>query len=347
MACVRKRRDRWVIDFRDDNDIRRWGSYRTRKEADHALSKALEKVRKQTYRPAAETPVFKETGTQWLANKQDRRPSTVAQWEVHLHGHLIPTFGRRRLDQITPADVEHFRDERRAAGLGAATVNKLLTTGAAVYKYAARHRLTEGNPFAVADRCRLNADEVSLIDMDNQTAEKEVSPDEVLSPEEAASLIAGAFAGFEKTLYLVAVLTGARINELLALAWPDVDLDGRKLHIRRTLSWAKLRSEKDKPPRPRFFEPKTKTSRRRLPLPPELSSELRKWKVACPLSKLNLVFPTDEGGRTLAQTHLRVVAYLAGCTTNRSRPSPRAQLAGRDPEGLLALVQEYEDHQRG
>jgi site-specific recombinase XerD len=61
---------------------------------------------------------------------------------------ISTAFGPLRPDQLTVADVERFRDERRRAGLAPQSVNKLLTTTAAVYKYAARHELTDRNPAA-------------------------------------------------------------------------------------------------------------------------------------------------------------------------------------------------------
>jgi integrase len=43
------------------------------------------------------------------------------------------------------------------------------------------------------------------------------------------------------------------------------------------------------------MEPKSKASRRKIDLAPELLHELKKWKVACPKGELDLVFPTGEG----------------------------------------------------
>ena len=57
-----------------------------------------------------------------------------------------------------------------------------------------------------------------------------------------------------EALYVLAVHTGLRQGELLALGWADVDLEGRRLSVRRTLSSAKGG--------PRFTAPKTAKSRR-------------------------------------------------------------------------------------
>ena len=45
MACVRKRRGKWVVDFRDQHGKRHWETYRTKKEADDALAERHQDVR--------------------------------------------------------------------------------------------------------------------------------------------------------------------------------------------------------------------------------------------------------------------------------------------------------------
>ena len=43
------------------------------------------------------------------------------------------------------------------------------------------------------------------------------------------------------------------------------------------------------------MEPKSKASRRKIDLAPELIHELKKWRLACPKGELDLFFPTEEG----------------------------------------------------
>jgi len=59
-------------------------------------------------------------------------------------------------------------------------------------------------------------------------------------------------------LFETAYLTGAREGELLALRWTDLELAKTgpgKMAIRRSLSWARLKSE---PTRPHYYPPKTR-----------------------------------------------------------------------------------------
>lgn len=295
MACVRKRRGKWVLDFRDQEGNRRWETFRTRQEADDALSARLKQLRTGSYVPPREVPTFEEIAKDWLATKSDRRVSTVSQWEVHIDLHLNPALGKLRLDRIRVADFDRFKADRLAAGLKPQTVNKLLTTAAAIFQYANRCEVVEKNPAAVVERCRTNAGELTDLDADTDSMSgAAIDPDNVLSPEEAGKLIRAAEPGFYQTYLLAAVLTGARVGELTALRWSDVDLDGAELRIRRGITWARRRGSEGRG-EARFYPPKTRSSRRSIDLAPELVAQLRRWKLACPPSDDGLVFPSDSG----------------------------------------------------
>jgi len=62
--------------------------------------------------------------------------------------------------------------------------------------------------------------------------------------------------GLYRTIIQTAIYTGARIGELLALRWADVDLDGAIVSIRRTISTARVKGETS-PEKHRWFNSKT------------------------------------------------------------------------------------------
>ncbi len=68
-------------------------------------------------------------------------------------------------------------------------------------------------------------------------------------------------------LYVLALATGLRQGELLALRWEDVDLDGRRLRVRGTLARVAGKLV--------VLEPKTERSRRTIGLPEVALSALR------------------------------------------------------------------------
>src|SRR5512143_2397386 len=106
-------------------------------------------------------------------------------------------------------------------------------------------------------------------------------------------MIAHAEAGLYQTLLLTTVLTGARVGEVTALRWADVDLTAGKLTIRRSVSRAKARDQKES--EPKCYKPKTSAGVRTLPMLPELTAALKRWKLQSPPNPSGLLFATADG----------------------------------------------------
>ncbi len=99
------------------------------------------------------------------------------------------------------------------------------------------------------------------------------------------------------TMFSFALATGLRPEEYLALQWKDVDFDKQTATVRRAV----IRLPKSKW---YFSEPKTKSSRRILPLPVSLVKELRthrrkqneeRLKLGAAWQNHDLVFPSEVG----------------------------------------------------
>lgn len=315
----RGRPGRWLLDFYDQNGKRRWETYPTKEEALVRQAALESQVVRKTYLPPHARPTVAQCAAAWLANKQGRRPATIAGWENHVYRHIVPRIGAARVDLVGPVDVERFRDamaagapigdpqQKHLSALSPKTANKVLTTLTAVFDLAMRDYpdLVKRNPAALAERLRPRAsDELDATSEARDDDPLAVDPCEVPTPEEAGLLASHAAPGLFRAYFLTAVLTGARSEELLALAWRHVDLDGKvpgkvdgaKLMIRRVVSWARTRQDADRPNGPRFFPPKTQASRRDIPIPPPLVDALRAWRRDCPTPvPLGLVFPKPDG----------------------------------------------------
>jgi len=84
-----------------------------------------------------------------------------------------------------------------------------------------------------------------------------------------------------KTLFQLAIFSGARQGEIIGLKWSDIDWENSQIHIQRTFN------------NDAWYETKTDTSDRKIDLGPAMMTALKKWKLACPTSELNLVFPNN------------------------------------------------------
>src|SRR4051794_658343 len=97
-----------------------------------------------------------------------------------------------------------------------------------------------------------------------QAFSEEIRP---LSPEEVKMLFSAAQGNRLEALYVLAVHTGLKQGELLALKWDDVDLESGMLQVRRTLVRTKAG--------PVLAAPKTRSSRRSVKLTESATVGLR------------------------------------------------------------------------
>jgi integrase len=107
-----------------------------------------------------------------------------------------------------------------------------------------------------------------------------------LSPEQARHVLAVAEGDPLEPLYRLAITAGLRLGELLALRWPDVDLEQRTLSVVATL-------EQRHGHEPIVAEPKTSRSRRQLVLGDAVVNALRAHRLSQP--GIGFVFTRGDG----------------------------------------------------
>jgi len=290
--ATRKIKRGWQIDYRDQRGIRHRKTFRLLADADRELRGIKNSVEEKTYIPPKQIPTFEKVAEEWFASKKNYRPATLAYWRVHLDLHLIPSLGSSRLSAINIKKMECARDQWHDSGLLPESTNKILTTASSIFKFASRHNYTKQNPAKDAERVRKSTGEIKE-DGGEKTRQREVCPEDVFTSDEIRRLIENAPLGFDRTLLLTVALTGVRDGELFAIQWGDMDLEKGEIKIQRSLSWAKVRGERSEP-NPRFFPPKTQAGIRTLPLPPELVSALKSWKIQCPPNERDLVFASQS-----------------------------------------------------
>jgi integrase len=96
----------------------------------------------------------------------------------------------------------------------------------------------------------------------------------------------------DAALIVTEVFAGLRASELRGLAWPQIDLKAKTLTVDRRAD------AKNK-----LGPPKSAAGHRTIPLPDLVVSELRKWKLRCPKTALELVFPSEHNA-VLSHTSL-------------------------------------------
>lgn len=273
MACITKRRGRYVIDCYDQNGKRYRKSLpngTTKQKAREILRDIEEKVSRRTFLHDKKVLTFAGVAKLWLEYKKSNLRETT--WEMYnytanLHFNELDQL---KIDRIGTGHIEKFIAARQKAGMNLSTLRKILVTLNQVMAYAVRHNYIAFNPVRDAERPRSNG---------NISDQGKIK---VLNPEQINAFLEKVTNQKYYVLFLTAIMTGARQGELLGLKWSDINFQKKQLQIRRTFNHG------------RFFEPKTKGSTRNVDLSPVVIREMAKWKLSCGGNDDDLIFASEN-----------------------------------------------------
>lgn len=192
--------------------------------------------------------------TSWLETKApDIRTPTSELYASRIRLYILPVIGKVRLTALTAQHIQQVISGCLAAGLSGKTANEV---------YGLLHQALRA-----AERLGLVAHDVSERVSRPRGKTREIRP---LSPDEMNHFLDVARGHWIEPLFRLALTTGMRQGELLALKWRDVDLDRHRLSV---VSSMRFRGGE-----PVYAEPKTKRSRRRIAIAPEMSAALREHR---------------------------------------------------------------------
>jgi integrase len=207
----------------------------------------------------------------WDARVVRLRPATQSAYRHGLR-HVLETFGRRRLVDITAADVAAYVMAKQREGLKGWTVKGHMTVLSSVFQHASRHLGYVGmNP-------------VGLLDRVERPSSDDEKPKRILTTDERGRLLNGIAASYRPP-FQVAASTGARLGEVLGLIWDDIDFTMMTITFTHQLDRKGNR-----------VPLKTKRSRRCIEIGNGLATVLREQKLAAATTgDRDLVFVNGAG----------------------------------------------------
>ena len=264
----------YAVDFRDQDKHRIQRTFDTYREAVAYQKNALNEVEKREFvRPVKRT--VKEVAEEWLEKKKQGgyERNTLIGWKVHIEKYLLPSFGALLVQDL---DVQRIEEEAAKWNerVAAVTVNKVLTTLAAVLSLAKRYKLIKSNP----------VDDVERLNQSSEEDNGEVTPDKVYTKTELRKLIEATEPGtLERVAVMFPALTGIRVGELTGATWEAINFETGSFEV-------KLNMQDNDPGKEKILKtPKSKAGRRSFKLSAELLRELRIWKLRCPPNERDLV----------------------------------------------------------
>lgn len=232
MSCVRKRRGKWVVDYRDVSGKRRWKTVDgTRKDADDRLAEIVGSGRKAT----DSKRTFKEAANEWMDVhvKANCKRSTWYEYDSAMRIHLIPAFGPIPFLKITREMVKKLVADKVKSGLSRSSVRNLIVPLREMFNHAIDDGAALSNPASRLGRFNYARGDG-----------KKVDP---LTKSEVTKLLETMREKMPHycPLILCAARTGMRAGELAALQWRDIDFNGRFITVCRNMSRGELGTPKN------------------------------------------------------------------------------------------------------
>lgn len=230
--------------------------------------------------------------------------TTYRDYKGHVKNHIAPEIGRLKLSKLTATHVQALYRKKLDSGLAPRTVQYIHATLHKALDQAVKWRLVPYNVSDAATKPRQQRSERDALTLR-----------QVFDFLDVARENGDRF----EALYAVAVFTGMRPGEMLALRWSDLVLDGPEpvARVRRSLS-------KDDEGRPVFKSTKTEKGRS-VALLPEVVEALRAHRRRQAEERLrysglwrdqDLVFPSETGGPmnwdNLVHRNLKPIMRKAG-----------------------------------
>jgi len=266
-------REAWIVNYTDQASFRRIATFERKRDADAYEAQVQTEVRAGVHTAAGASITVAEAAEDWLlrVELEGRERITVNTYRGHVALHIAPRLGHERLARLTAPRIEAFRDDLLRA-LSRPMARKVLTTLKAILRDAMRRGTVAQN---VAASVRIDSNKRDQLKL-------EVGRD-IPSPDEIRRIVQ-AVSDRWRPLLVVAAFTGLRASELRGLRWDDVNLKQGELRVRQRADCYLV-----------IGKPKSRAGERTVPLGPFVINTLRAWRLACPRSELELVFPTSSG----------------------------------------------------
>ena len=182
----------------------------------------------------ADAPTLAELAVPWFK----RREKTHRAWRDDRNRwrvHLGPFFGKMRPGEVDAASIRRFVEGKLASGLAASSAGGFVRLLSTFFADIVEAGHVTANPVALLPR--------STRRLYRSTWDPRCTP--FIEKTEDIRRVFLALPEPIATMFAVGALAGLRTGEIIGLPWEDIDLAGRRLHIRQQVHAGKIGPLKD------------------------------------------------------------------------------------------------------
>jgi integrase len=215
--AVYKKGKNWYIDYYVKGRRKRRKIGPSKKLAEQVLQDVHVKMAKGEYLGVYDEKkiLFEEFGQQYLAYSKTNKAGSTHHRDQFSVASLNATFGGKYLYEVTARMVEKYKTERLEK-VSPATVNRELACLKHMYTKATEWNYAKANPVKTVKLLKEPPGRLRYL-----------RANEVETLLEACN-------GHLRSIVITALNTGMRRGEILSLRWKDVDLNNRKLTVKKT-----------------------------------------------------------------------------------------------------------------
>ncbi|BFU90929.1 MAG: site-specific integrase [Nitrospira sp.] len=237
MACVRKRRGKYMVDYRDWTGQRHWKGFDLKKDAEAYRDQVAPLSRRKNRLAVPPGMTVADYAERWkglIGGTVKYR--TVEGYSKILAQHILPEFGKQRVSELDRGTIKSWLMGKLNAGLQKNTVRNLNACFRTMLQAAIDDGLLIMNPASELGR--------SLrIILPKRTRQDRIK---ALTWEQRQSFLTTAARVTPRLypLFLTMLGTGIRPGEALSLQLPDLHVLAGELRIERTVSRRRLTTPK-------------------------------------------------------------------------------------------------------
>lgn len=260
------------LDKTDGKRRQKWLTVKgTRKQAEKRLSEVLYQLDTGQYLEP-DKATLAEFLNRWQTDyvRVNLSPRSAEGYADIIRAHFIPALGNIPLSQLKPEHLQRYYADKLDKGLSAQTIRHHHTLLHKALQTALEWNLLNRN---IADAVR-----------PPRVHKKEM---QVWNEREIMQFLEAARDTYYYEIFYLALFTGLRRSELLALRWSDIDMLLGEIHVNRSIHILKGGI-------PYFKAPKTAAGRRTVALPPSASLVMQKYREKKEAESIMLNIPIKD-----------------------------------------------------
>ena len=223
-GSVRKRGEKWsyYYTYKQDGQYKKKekGGFRTKKEAQTALRDVLQQYEKQGFVQKSVSYTLEEYISYWYDNvaMTHLKHNSLDLYKRVIKNHINPELGTIKINNINPSTLQKFFSKKQKT-LSNSSINAIKNVLSATFKLAIKQNILISNPLVQLEiKQKKTTKKISSISQnDYETILKEITGTRYYIP------------------FVIAIHTGARRGEILALTWNDIDFETKKISFNKSL----------------------------------------------------------------------------------------------------------------